>query len=101
MRSLDGLRLGVERVELVVAGGEAELSFGPVADDELQVVLQHLHPRLEVGEGEAVGSVFALIPAGAEAELEATAGDVISGRRELCELRRMPECRGGDHRAEP
>jgi hypothetical protein len=49
---------------------------------------------------EAVGVVLALHPPGADSERHASAGDLVRGRGSVRQDRRMPECHGGDERAE-
>jgi hypothetical protein len=58
--------------------------------DDLQRLLERLEPSRHRLEVDAVGAVFELEPAGADAEVEAAAADVIEGARRLRGDRRMP-----------
>jgi hypothetical protein len=91
VRALDGARQRVAVLEHVVAAGVREGFGGPLADDDLGLLLEHLHPLAQRAEREAEGAVLALVPAGAETELGPPAGDVVDGRRRPAEHRRVPE----------
>ena len=56
--------------------------FGEQAPHDLGGLVEHVEPRADVGERIAVGGRLPDVPASADAELEASAGDVV-------------ECRGG------
>ena len=80
--------------------GERERAVGPGAADDLELLLEQLEARAERRELEAVGLVLALVPAGAEAEVDTAARDVVDGGDELREHRRMAERRRRDEHAE-
>ncbi len=84
---------------MLAAEGERRLRPGPVHD--LELLVEELHAGLEVVVREAVGGVLALVPTGAQSELDATTGDVIGGGDQLGQLRRVAERDRGDHRPEP
>jgi hypothetical protein len=69
--------------------------------DDLELLLEHVHPLLHRQEREAVRGVLDLRPARAEPELDPPAGDVIGGRGQLGQHGRVPERRRGDHRPQP
>jgi len=75
---------------------------GPQPGDDLQLLGQPVEPLAEgPAEVQPVRPVFGLVPAGADAELDATAGDVIDLRHRDGRHRRVPEGGGGDQRAQP
>jgi hypothetical protein len=100
MRLLHGLRLRVEVLDLVVPALERERAGLPRAVHDLDLLGEDLEPRAGVVEGEAVGAVLGLEPAGAHPKLHAAARDVIDRDGRLGEQGRMPEGGGRDERAE-
>jgi hypothetical protein len=70
----------------------------PVHD--LELLGEHREPRGGLRERETVGAVLALHPTGAEAELDAAAGDVVDGRSGVREEPRQAKGCGRDERAE-
>ena len=96
-----GFGQGVDRRQAVVLALERERAVGPCAAHDRELLLEHLHARAQRREGEAVRLVLALVPAGAEAELDAAAGDVIDGGHGLGEHGGMTEGRRRDEHAEP
>ena len=93
VRLLDRFRLGGQLLELVVATVEAEQLIAPAPPDHLELLLQDLHAHPRRGEREAVGGVLALMPAGSEPELDATARDVVGSDDHLRECRGVAKCR--------
>src|SRR6478735_8832358 len=79
---------------------ESDAVVGPEAVDDLELLSEHLPPDLQLGEGKAERLVLAFHPAGAEAELDPPAGDVIGGRDRVREYRRRPKRHRGYERAE-
>ena len=100
---LGRLRLGagVDGVEGVVVAREGEGALAPQPADDLELLGEHRHPLAGGGEREAERRVLALVPARTEAERHAAARDLVGGRRELGQDRRVAERRRRDHRAEP
>ena len=98
---LERLRLGVERVDPVVLAGERERPLGPLAVHDLELLGEHPHALAERREREAVGGVLALVPARAEAELDAPARHVVGGHDDLRDVGGVAERDRGDERAEP
>ena len=80
--------------------GEGERAVGPGSADDLELLLEQLEARAERRELEAVGLVLAFVPAGAEAEVDTAARDVVDGCDDLREHRRMAERRRRDEHAE-
>src|SRR4029077_6481496 len=66
-----------------------------------ELLLELAHPLGQVGEREAERLVLALVPAGAEPELDATAGDVVCSRDHLRELTGPAKGDRRDERPEP
>ena len=95
-----GLGRASSGVQAVVRAGEGERPVGPDAADDRELLLEQLHARPERRELEAVGLVLALVPAGAEAELDAPVRDVVDGSDVLGEHRRVAERRRRDEHAE-
>src|SRR3989441_310951 len=89
VRRLDGL--GIERGvgELVVAPLEGGAPLGPQRPDHLTGLVQALEPLAQRVEGDAVGLVLVLLPARAEAQQEAAAGNDVDLRGHLRHHRRM------------
>ena len=85
----------------VVRAGERERRAGPRAVHDLELLGEPVHALAQRREREAVGAVLGLVPARAEAELDAPAGHVVGGRDDLGQLGRVAEGGGGDERAEP
>ena len=69
--------------------------------DDLEVVAEGVHPLTDGREAVAVGQPLVLLPAGADAELEAAAADDVERRGELGGQRRVAEAGADDHVAEP
>src|SRR6266511_3862419 len=103
VRCLDGL--GIERGvgELVITPFESGAAFGPQRPDHLTGLVQPLEPLAQCGEGNTVGLVLVPLPAGAEPEAEAAAGDDVDLRGHLRDHRRMairvPQHDGADAEA--
>ena len=100
-RVLHGPWQCTEAIGAVVATVEVHLVFRPLAVDELELLREQAHALGERREAEAVGAMLALVPACAQAELDAPPGDVVDRGHGLGEDGWMAEGRGGDHRAEP
>lgn len=96
----DGLGHGVELVDAVVAAGEGERARRPGAVHDLDLLLEHLQPRLGVGEREPVRRVLALVPAGAHPDLHPPARHVVHRRGRLGQHRRVAERRRRHQRAQ-
>jgi hypothetical protein len=77
----------------VVLAREREGAVGPGAADDLELLLEHFHALAERREREAVGLVLALVPAGADPELDPPVRDVVGSGHELGEHGRVPEGR--------
>ncbi len=73
----------------------------PVPRHDLELPLQLVHPLADRREREPVGLVLGRVPAGAHAELDAPAGDLLRRHDGLGEHRRRPEGDRRDERAEP
>src|SRR5438093_5326839 len=103
VRRLDGL--GIERGvgELVITPFESGAAFGPQRPDHLTGFVQPLEPLAQCVEGKAIGLVLVLLPARAEPEEEAAAGDDVDLRGHLRDHRRMairvPQHDGADAEA--
>src|SRR5213594_497117 len=89
VRRLDGL--GIERGvgELVITPFESGAAFGPQRPDHLTGLVQPLQPLAQCVEGNSVSLVLVLLPARAEPEEEAAAGDDVDLRGHLRDHRRM------------
>jgi hypothetical protein len=79
---------------------EAEGPVRPRAEDDLQLLLEDVHPLAGGREREPVRLVLALVPAGADPELDPAVGDVVGGDHGLRQQRRVAERRGRDERPE-
>jgi hypothetical protein len=66
-----------------------------------ELLLELVHPFAQLGEREAERLVLALVPAGAEPELDATAGDVVCSRHHLRQLAGAAKGDRRDERPEP
>jgi len=66
-------------VEAVVAAGEADPLAAPEQAHHLDRLLQHLGALALRREGDAQGSVLDVVPAGAHADLEAAAAQLVDG----------------------
>ena len=80
---------------------ERERAVGPGAAHDRELLLEDRHALAERREPEAVGLVLALVPAGAQPELDAAARDVVDGGHELGQHGRVAERRRRDEDAEP
>src|ERR1017187_5555495 len=78
-----------------------ERSVGPVPEHDLKLLFEQVHPRPNVRERKTLRRVLALVPAGAESQLNSSARDLVCCGDELGERRGMTECCRRDHRAEP
>jgi hypothetical protein len=74
---------------------------GPQARDDGQLVLEALEALAERREGDGVGLVLGLVPAGAEAQLDAAAAHLVDLRHRDGERARMAEGGRGHQRAQP
>ena len=79
---------------------EVDALLGPEPVHDLELLGEHREPRGGLREREAVRAVLALHPAGAEAELDPAAGNVVDGRGGVREQARQAEGGGRDERAE-
>ena len=73
----------------------------PLAVDLLELPLELVEALAGRGEGQAVGLVLGLVPAGADSELDPAAGDVVDRDHVLRQHRGRPERDRRDHRPEP
>ena len=101
MRLLQRLRLRRRILEDVVVAAEVDARLRPEPVHELELLGEHGEADARLREREAVGAVLALHPAGAEAELDPSAGDMVGGRDGVREQAGGAERGGGDERAEP
>ena len=101
MRLLDGLGRKRRLYEVVVGAGEARVVFRPQLGDDGERFPETLRALLGAVEGNAVGVMLELLPAGANAEVEPAAAHVIDGRRHLRQHRGIPVGVAGDEDAEP
>jgi hypothetical protein len=69
--------------------------------DVPELLLELVHPFAQIGEREAERLVLALVPAGAEPELDPTAGNVVCGRDHLRELAGPAKGDRRDERPQP
>ena len=101
VRALHRLGAGVERAQPVVPALERERpsAHAPRTTASCSSSISMRTPS--GGKLEAVGLVLALVPAGADPELDAAVRDVIHGGGVLGQHRRMAERRGRDEHAEP
>ena len=72
-----GLAAGVG--QLVVVAAEVGVLVGQQRRDHLEALVEAVEALLQCAEWDAVGVGLRLEPSGAEAEVEATAGDVVEG----------------------
>src|SRR5687768_11937042 len=72
----------------------------PEPGDDRELLLETSEALTEGREGDAVGAVLVVVPAGADAQLDATARHLVDLRHRDRERARQPEGRGGDQRAE-
>jgi hypothetical protein len=79
MGPLQRLRLRVQALEPVVRAVEREAARSPVPVHDLELLGQHVHALALRRERKPVGGVLGLVPAGADAELDPPARDVIGG----------------------
>ena len=88
---------------VVVLALEAERAVAPVSVvDDLELLLEHVHPLLHRQEREAVGACARPPTSRCPSPSSiAPAGHVVGGRGELGQHRRVAEARRRDHRAEP
>ena len=75
--------------------------LAPLAGDDLELLLQHRHPLGHGRERKPVDLVLELVPAGAQPQLNAAAGDVVDGGGRVRHQRGMPERHRRHHRAQP
>ena len=101
MRLLHRLRLRGRVLERVVRPAEVDAVLGPEPVHDLELLREHLQADGRLRERKAVGAVLALHPAGAEAELDPAARDVVDRRDRVREQAGQAEGRRGDERAEP
>ena len=101
VRRCTGRGRALQLLERVVLAREGERVLRPLPVDDLELLGEELEARRHVVEREAVGAMLALVPAGAEPELDAAARDVVGRACDLGELGRVPERRRRHHRPEP
>ena len=103
-RALDGLgqrrRVG-ERVVIAGKGEGRALWGGPQALDDLELLFEQVEALAEAGVGDAVGLVLAVVPAGAEAQLDPSAAHGVDRGHADGEGAGQPEGHRGDEGAEP
>ena len=68
---------------------EREMLIAPVAEHDLELLLEDVDPGAHRREGKAVGLVLALMPARAEAERHPATTDVVGGDDQSRELGRV------------
>src|SRR5262249_32256112 len=81
VRRLHGSRERGLVFEAVRAARVVEAGLRPRAHDDLDLLLEEVEALARVEEREAVGEVLALEPAGAHADVEPSAGDVVDRHR--------------------
>ena len=101
VRVLHGLGERLHRLEPVVLPLERDLVLAPLAVNDLDLLGKQIHPLPRLREREPVGRVLPPVPARADAQLHAAAGDVVGGHHRLGQERGVPEGRRGDERAQP
>ena len=69
--------------------------------DDLDALFEHVEPAADPLEGDAVGEVLALIPAGAEAGFEAAVGELVDRGQCVGQHGRMAVVHRQHHRADP
>ncbi len=99
-RLLDAARLVDRRADMRVATLVRGASRGEHLGDDRKVVTEDGEPLGQRREAVAVRPPLVFLPAGADAQLEATAADDVDGRRLLGRQRRIAESRAHDHVAE-
>ena len=87
---LQGLWPACRVVDLEVATGIRRALVAEHAPDDLRGLVEHVEPGANVGERVAVGRSFPDVPAGTEAEFEASAGKMIQRGCRLGEERGVP-----------
>jgi hypothetical protein len=90
-RLLQRLRLGRRVLERVVRSAEVDVLLGPEPVHDLELFGEHLQADGRLRKWEAVGTVLALHPAGADAELDPAARDVVDRRSSVCEQAGQPK----------
>src|SRR4051812_9924607 len=98
MRLLQRLRLRGRVLERVVLAAEVDAILRPEAVHDLELLREHREPCLRLGKREAIRTVLALHPAGAETELDAAARDVVDRGRRVREQTGEAERRRRDER---
>jgi len=91
-RLLDGARPEERPRDVVVAPGERPaVGLLPETAQDRELLLEHLGAHLDRREREAVVVMLLLVPAGPYADIQATAGHFVHGRRQLGQVARMAE----------
>src|SRR5262249_57070629 len=94
-----GIALGVpQRVVTLVDRHPPSL---PERANDARPALEAIHPLLQRREGDAEHRMLALMPAGADAEVEPATGEIGDRRRALREQRGMIKRQRGHERTEP
>ena len=95
-------RLGVveDLVDPVVAALERRRRLGEHGPDDLEGLLQAVHPLLDGREVEAVAGVLVVVPGGADPEDGPSGGDDVEGGDDLGQEGRIPVGDAGHHRPE-
>ena len=84
-----------------VLAGVGRATGRPHLAHDLDALAQRLEPVAGTGEAVAVGLPLVLVPAGADAHLEATLGDDVDGGRDLRQVGGVAVAHAGAHLAEP
>ena len=85
--------------DLVILALERGIGLFPHGMEHLQGFTQHAQPLRTIGEGVAVGLILLLVPAGADAEVEASVAQHVDGRGHLSEQSWGPVAVAGHHLA--
>ena len=93
-----GVAAGVGKGEVLTL--EVHVVLGEEEADDLDALLQDVESLPERGEGDAVGAVLVLVPAGADAEFDAPAAEVVHGGEGVGEDGRVAVVHPQDKRAD-
>src|ERR1022692_4092599 len=101
MRPLERLGATPSVGKLVEAARERGCLLSQEADDDLACFLEPVATFLRSAEREAVGAGLFLVPAGSDADFEASAGDEVERGRHVGEYRRVTVVDAGHEHPEP
>jgi hypothetical protein len=100
VRLLDRLGLAVRLLEGVVGALVGRALLGQQSDDDVAGLVEPVHALLDAEQVDAVRVRLVGVPTGAEAQLEATVGDLVERGSHVREHRRVPVRNPGDEHAD-